>query len=94
MTPTIPPSVATRSATDFRAMPEAPCCSECGVRLNKRFGEGDPARNGYHVTDVRQSGSRKVLGSAYQCEVCAFDEAKQAARLRRVAKIRHRGDYL
>jgi hypothetical protein len=39
-------------------------------------------------------GARKKVGSAYMCKSCGFDEGLQAARLRRVATVRHRGNYL
>jgi hypothetical protein len=89
----IPRAVETRSETDFSLVGQH-YCRECKAPLNIRPREGPPELVGYHVEDVVNVGARKKVGSAYVCHTCGFDEAKQAARLRRVATIRHRGDYL
>lgn len=87
----IPPAVETRSLTHFELV-GVRYCRECGKALNL-IPCGDDA-DGYHVEDVCQSGLRKKVGSAYQCRGCAFTPEVQDARLRRVARIRHRGNYL
>jgi hypothetical protein len=89
----IRPAVETRSETDFSLVGQH-YCRECKAPLNLRPREGPPELIGYHVEDVVNVGARKKVGSAYVCKSCGFDEGVQAARLRRVATVRHRGNYV
>jgi hypothetical protein len=93
MSNTIPSAVESRTRSWFNLLKTgAPPCSVCGVQLNVVPDGGD--HDGFHVTDVRQQGLKPTLGSAYQCRACAFDDAVQEARLRRVARVTHRGNYI
>lgn len=95
---TIPPAVETPSRCGFQALRKEgwpiPCCDACGVQLNVCWGEGEPERDPWHVNDRVLAGDRPKIGSAYRCRVCVEDPGLEAARIRRVRKLKRGSNYV